>query len=78
MEKWSRGGAEGREREVKERVGEGEEKTSNEAHVCGWRCGWGGGEIVHLLSSLVLLISIAQVSAQSLHPVSRATCGRNV
>ena len=43
MEKWSRGGAEGREREVKERVGEGEEKTSNEAHVCGWRCGWGGG-----------------------------------
>ena len=40
--------------------------------------GGGGGEIVHLLSSLVLLISIAQVSAQSLHPVSRATCGRNV
>ena len=36
----------------------------------------GGGGRVHLLSSLVLLISIAQVSAQSLHPVSRATCGR--
>ena len=51
--------------------------------VCVWGGGGGGrkgkeegegGKVVHLLSNLVLLISVAQVSAQCLHPVSRGTC----
>lgn len=78
-EKRSRGEKKRREREVKDREFGGGRLQMR--HMCvGGSVGRreGVGEIVHLLSNLVLVISVAQVSAQCLHPISRATCGRSV
>ena len=70
------GGQRGEKEEQKGEGGEGDFKWG--MCVCVWEGERGrergGREVVDLLSNLVLLISVAQVSAQCLHPVSRATC----